>query len=413
MSWGQTLIRSLSLFVGLRYFSSGARNSRLVSFISLLALSGLTLGVGLLILVLSVMNGFDREMREHILSVVPHVQVTHSGSIKDWQSQRDLLATLPNVVEVTPFNQAQGIIFSNNQTRPVQLLGLDQTMLPKGFEMTLNAANLTVPAEGELLLAKPIIDSLDLTLGQSINLILPSEGSRQARAVTLVLAGVFATRTEVDQMLGIVSLKQAGHMMGSVEDVFGFRVQLADLFQSRMTTNRIQTQLPFGFRSVDWTQTHGNLYQAIQLSRNMVGLLVFLVVGIAAFNVISMLMMMVLNKRKHIAILQTMGVSKQQVLNIFLIQGLLIALVGIALGVLLGVIGCYWVADLVSVVEAVLGSQLLNTSIYPIDYVPVDLRLGDVIYVAVSALFLTLLATLYPAIKASNTVPAEALRYES
>jgi lipoprotein-releasing system permease protein len=413
VSWGQTLIRSLSLFVGLRYFSSGARNSRLVSFISLLALSGLTLGVGLLILVLSVMNGFDREMREHILSVVPHVQVTHSGSIKDWQSQRDLLATLPNVVEVTPFNQAQGIIFSNNQTRPVQLLGLDQTMLPKGFEMTLNAANLTVPAEGELLLAKPIIDSLDLTLGQSINLILPSEGSRQARAVTLVLAGVFATRTEVDQMLGIVSLKQAGHMMGSVEDVFGFRVQLADLFQSRMTTNRIQTQLPFGFRSVDWTQTHGNLYQAIQLSRNMVGLLVFLVVGIAAFNVISMLMMMVLNKRKHIAILQTMGVSKQQVLNIFLIQGLLIALVGIALGVLLGVIGCYWVADLVSVVEAVLGSQLLNTSIYPIDYVPVDLRLGDVIYVAVSALFLTLLATLYPAIKASNTVPAEALRYES
>ncbi|MDA7825819.1 FtsX-like permease family protein [Porticoccaceae bacterium] len=407
------MIRSLSLFVGLRYFSSGARNSRLVSFISLLALSGLTLGVGLLILVLSVMNGFDREMREHILSVVPHVQVTHSGSIKDWQSQRDLLATLPNVVEVTPFNQAQGIIFSNNQTRPVQLLGLDQTMLPKGFQMTLNAANLTVPAEGELLLAKPIIDSLDLTLGQSINLILPSEGSRQARAVTLVLAGVFATRTEVDQMLGIVSLKQAGHMMGSVEDVFGFRVQLADLFQSRMTTNRIQTQLPFGFRSVDWTQTHGNLYQAIQLSRNMVGLLVFLVVGIAAFNVISMLMMMVLNKRKHIAILQTMGVSKQQVLNIFLIQGLLIALVGIALGVLLGVIGSYWVADLVSVVEAVLGSQLLNTSIYPIDYVPVDLRLGDVIYVAVSALFLTLLATLYPAIKASNTVPAEALRYES
>ena len=407
------MIRSLSLFVGLRYFSSGARNSRLVSFISLLALSGLTLGVGLLILVLSVMNGFDREMREHILSVVPHVQVTHSGSIKQWQSQRNLLTTLPNVVEVTPFNQAQGIIFSNNQTRPVQLLGLDQTMLPKGFETMLNAANLTVPAEGELLLAKPIIDSLDLTLGQSINIILPSEGNRQARAATLVLAGVFATRTEVDQMLGIVSLKQAGHMMGSAEDVFGFRVQLADLFQSRITANRILSQLPLGFRSMDWTQTHGNLYQAIQLSRNMVGLLVFLVVGIAAFNVISMLMMMVLNKRKHIAILQTMGVSKQQVLNIFLIQGLLIAFVGIALGVLLGVISCYWVAELVAVVEAVLGSQLLNTSIYPIDYVPVDLRLGDVIYVAVSALLLTLLATLYPAIKASNTVPAEALRYES
>ena len=352
-------------------------------------------------------------MREQILSVVPHVQVTHSGSIKHWQSQRDLLTTVPNVVEVTPFNQAQGIIFSNNNTRPVQLLGLHQTILPEGFEATLNAANLTVPADGELLLAKPIIDSLDLTLGQSINIILPSEGRRQARAITLVLSGVFATGTEVDQVLGIVSLKQAGDMMGSAESVFGFRVQLADLFQSRITANRILSQLPFGFRAIDWTQTHGNLYQAIQLSRNMVGLLVFLVVGIAAFNVISMLMMMVLNKRKHIAILQTMGVSNQQVLNIFLIQGLLIAFVGILLGVLLGVLGCYWIAELVAAVEAIIGSQLLNTSIYPIDYVPVDLRLGDVVYVAVSALLLTLLATLYPAIKASNTVPAEALRYES
>lgn len=407
------LIKNLSLFIGLRYFSSGGRNSRLVSFISLLALSGLSLGVGLLILVLSVMNGFDREMREHILSVVPHVQVTNPDSVGDWQSQRELIATVPNVVEVTPFNQAKGIIFSNNNTRPIQLLGLDHALLPEGFEAILKSTNLTVPAEGELLLAKPIVDSLDLSLGQSINLILPSENSRQARVVTLVLAGVFATRTEVDQMLGIVSLKQAGLMTGSAEAVYGFRVQLADLFQSRITAHRILTQLDFGFKAIDWTQTHGNLYQAIQLSRNMVGLLVFLVVGIAAFNVISMLMMMVLKKRRHIAILQTMGVSQQQIVNIFLIQGLLIALLGISLGVVLGLLGCYWVADLVAVVEAIVGTQLLNTAIYPIDYVPVDLRPGDVLFVALSAMALTLLVTVYPAKKAGKTVPSKALRYES
>jgi lipoprotein-releasing system permease protein len=407
------LIKNLSLLIGLRYFSSGGRNSRLVSFISLLALSGLSLGVALLILVLSVMNGFDREMREHILSVVPHVQVTNPGSVSDWQSQRELIATVPNVVEVTPFNQVEGIIFSNNNTRPIQLLGLDHAVLPEGFDAILKSANLTVPADGELLLAKPIIDSLDLSLGQSINLILPSENSRQARVVTLVLAGVFATKTEVDQMLGIVSLKQAALMAGNAEAVYGFRVQLADLFQSRITAHRILTQLAFGFKAIDWTQTHGNLYQAIQLSRNMVGLLVFLVVGIAAFNVISMLMMMVLNKRRHIAILQTMGVSQQQIVNIFLIQGLLIALLGISLGVVLGLLGCYWVADLVAVVEAIVGTQLLNTAIYPIDYVPVDLRLGDVLFVALSALALTLLATVYPAIKAGKTIPAQALRYDS
>ena len=135
--------------------------------------------------------------------------------------------------------------------------------------------------------------------------------------------------------------------------------------------------------------------------------------GIAAFNVISMLMMMVINKRKDIAILQTMGVSKKHVLQIFLVQGLLIASVGIFFGVMLGLLGCYWVSDLVAVVEGILGSKLLDTSIYPIDYVPVDLRWHDVIFVSLSALILTLLATLYPAIRASKTVPAEALKYES
>ena len=411
--WGQALIRNLPLFIGLRYFSSGGRNSKLVSFISLLALSGLSLGVGLLILVLSVMNGFDREMREHILSVVPHVQITNSNTIADWQSQSQLISTIPSVVEVTPFNQVEGIVFSNNNTRPLQILGLDRNILPKGLKTVLEEANLSMPADGELLLAQPLIDSLNLVLGQSVNIILPSDANRRAKIVSLMLTGIFSTRTEVDQMLGIVSLKQAALMTGNRDEIYGFRVQLVDLFQSRAMAHRILSQLPIGFTSVDWTQSHGNLYQAIQLSRNMVSLLVFLIVGIAAFNIISMLMMMVLNKRKDIAILQTMGASKKQVLNIFLAQGLLIALVGISIGVIMGVISCYWAANLVLAVEGFMGTQLLDTSVYPIDYVPVDLRWHDVLFVSLSALFLSLLATVYPAVKASNTIPAEALRYKS
>jgi lipoprotein-releasing system permease protein len=359
------------------------------------------------------MNGFDREMREHILSVVPHVQITNSNTIADWQSQRQLISTIPSVVEVTPFNQVEGIVFSNNNTRPLQLLGLDRNILPKGLKTVLEEANLTMPADGELLLAQPLIDSLGLVLGQSVNIILPSDANRRAKIVSLVLTGNFSTRTEVDQMLGIVSLKQAALMAGNRDEIYGFRVQLDDLFQSRVMAHRILTQLPIGFTSIDWTQSHGNLYQAIQLSRNMVSLLVFLIVGIAAFNIISMLMMMVLNKRKDIAILQTMGASKKQVLNIFLTQGLLIALVGISIGVIIGVISCYWAADLVLAVESFMGTQLLDTSVYPIDYVPVDLRWHDVLFVSLSALFLSLLATVYPAVKASNTIPAEALRYEN
>jgi lipoprotein-releasing system permease protein len=369
------------------------------------------LGVGLLILVLSVMNGFDCEMRDHILSVVPHVQIINPRNNQDWQSQRELISTISGVVEVTPFNQVQGIVFSNNTTRPIQFMGLDSGLLPKGFKKVLKAAHLTVPDDGELLLAKPIVDSLGLNLGQSINVILPSDHHREATIVSLVLSGVFATRTEVDQMLGIVSLNQAGLMAGISDEIHGFRVQLDDLFQSRVIARQILSQLPFGFSFVDWVQTHGNLYQAIQLSKNMVVFLVFFVVGIAAFNVISLLMMMVIGKRQSIAILQTMGASKRQILNIFLVQGLLIALVGILFGVIVGVLGCYWITDLVSIIEGFLGAQLLDTSIYPIDYVPVDLRWHDVIFVVLSALSLSLLATLYPAIKASNTSPVEALKY--
>ena len=411
--WGQILIKNLPLFIGLRYFFSGGRNNRMVSFISLLALFGLSLGVGLLIIVLSVMNGFDREMREHILSVVPHVQIITPESQVEWRSQQTLISTVPNVDEVTPFNQVEAVIFSKNNTRPIQIIGLDPVSFPKGLGAVLKADNLGMPADGELLLAKPIVDALNLIPGTPVNIILPSDDNRRAKVISLILVDVFTTRTEVDQVLGIVSLQQAGIMTGRSDSIDGFRVQVNNLFQSSLVAHRILSQLPNGFRSIDWTQSYGNLYQAIKLSRNMVSLLVFLIVGIAAFNVISMLMMMVINKRKDIAILQTMGVSKKHVLQIFLVQGLLIASVGIFFGVMLGLLGCYWVSDLVAVVEGILGSKLLDTSIYPIDYVPVDLRWHDVIFVSLSALILTLLATLYPAIRASKTVPAEALKYES
>lgn len=411
--WGQVLIKYLPVFVGLRYFASGGRNNRLVSFISMLALSGLSLGVGLLILVLSVMNGFDREMREHILSVIPHIQVITPKTSQEWKPNQDLIGTIPNVIEVTPFKQVDGVIFSQNDTRPIQLMGLSSLDVPEGIATVLEAENLSIPADGELLLAKPIFDALKLNTGSKINIILPSEGNRLAKVASLVLVGVFSTRTEVDQILGIISLNQAGIMTSEAGSVDGYRVQVDDLFQAGLIGHRIIAQLPYGYSARDWTQSYGNLFQAIQLSRSMVSLLVFMIIGIAAFNIISMLMMMVINKRKDIAILQTMGVSKKHVLQIFLVQGSFIAMVGIFFGVALGLMGCYWVSDLVSVVENILGSQLLNTSIYPIDYVPIDLRWHDVIFVAFSALTLTLLATLYPALKASKIVPAQALRYQS
>jgi lipoprotein-releasing system permease protein len=407
------LIRSIAFSIGLRYFLSGGRNNRLVSFISLLALGGLALGVGLLILVLSVMNGFDKEMRDHVLSIVPHVEITHPNYQGDWQAQAELLATVPDVTEVSVFSQVEGLVFYADKTRPVQLLGLDNSMAPGGLMKLLQAGGNSIPSEGELLLPHAIANNLDLDVGQMINVILPSNDNRLAKAVPLKLVGLFETQTELDQILGIVSLEQAASLSGNGSAIAGFRVQVTDLFDTRLMGYRLLNQLPIGFQVKDWMKTYGNLYQAIQLSRNMVGLLVFLIIGVAAFNVISMLMMAVINKRKDIAILQTLGLSRKHIFQLFIVQGGLIAVVGIAGGLIIGIGSCYLIEDIVSLLQTLLGIEFLDTSIYPINYLPVDLRGSDIVSISLSAFVLTLLAALFPALKASKTVPAETLRYEA
>ena len=407
------MIRSIAFSIGLRYFLSGGRNNRLVSFISLLALGGLSLGVGLLILVLSVMNGFDKEMRDHVLSIVPHIEITHSNYQGDWEAQAKLLATVPQVTEVSVFNQVEGLVFSADQTRPIQLLGLDNSMAPRGLMALLLAGGHSLPNDRELLLPQAIANNLDLNVGQMVNVILPSNDNRLAKAVPLKLVGLFETQTELDQMLGIVSLEQAASLSDNGSAIAGFRVQVTDLFDARIMGYRLLSQLPNGFQAKDWIKTYGNLYQAIQLSRNMVGLLVFLIIGVAAFNVISMLMMAVINKRKDIAILQTLGLSRKHIFQLFIVQGGLIAIVGITGGLIIGVGSCYLIEDIVSMLQALLGFEFLDTSIYPINYLPVDLRGSDILSVSLSAFVLTLLASLFPALKASKTVPAVTLRYEA
>ena len=405
------LFKPLPLFLGLRYFSAGGAGNRLVSFISLLAISGLVLGVGLLIIVLSVMNGFDRELRERILSVVPHVQIIHQQGVIDWRSDAALLARHPAVTEVTPYTEVNGLLHFRQHSRPVQLLGLDANAIPAGLNQVLVEAAVRLPEDNQVLLSEVLASSLDVQPGQRLTIIVP-EAQGATVAQTFIVAGVFATHTEIDQLLAIASSAKVAELAAMPGRIKGFRVQINDQFNARQLGYQLIEQLPFGYGFRDWFQTHGNLYQAIQLSRNMVGLLIFMIIAVAAFNVISMLMMSVIDKRKDIAILQTLGLARGDILRLFLTQGALIGLFGIALGVLMGLLGCLWVADLVTWVESLLGVSLLNTEVYPIDYIPVDLRGSDVLKVALSAVVLNLLATVYPALRASRVVPAEELRYQ-
>ena len=410
--WSLLLFRSVPLFVGLRYFTAAGRGNLLVSFISLLAIAGMALGVGLLVVVLSVMNGFDRELREKILSVVPHIQLLHNVGVSDWQGQKQLIAELDNVTEVSPYNQLEGLLYNRQDSRPLQLLGLADSAMPSGMESMLADASLALPKGNAVLLSASLAESLDLVAGQQVAVIVPAIEGGQAAAFSMQLAGIFATHTELDQVLGLTSLEQVAKMNGSDNVVQGFRVQIDQQFDARQIGYRILDDLPYGYGFRDWFQTHGNLYQAIQLSRNMVGLLIFLIVAIAAFNVVSMLMMSVVSKRKDIAVLQTMGLSEADILRLFLFQGTLIGLFGIALGVAVGLLGCYWLADLVGWFEMLLGGNLLNTAVYPIDYIPVDVRWLDVATIAAVAMVLNMLATLYPARRASRVAPADELRYD-
>ena len=406
------MFKPVSVFIGLRYFFSGNRSNLLVSFISLLAIAGLVLGVALLVIVLSVMNGFDRELRNNILSVVPHVQLIHQVGVDNWQSEQQVISQLKQVTEATPYNEVKGLLNRRQLARPIQLLGLSSELLPAGLGSVLDNYHLSVPTVGQLLLSEVLAEFLNVEVNQSVSVIIPSGSEGSTKVHPFTVSGIFATHTELDQSLAIASLEQVAQIAGTPGQVLGFRLQVEDQFNARNIGFDVIKQLPFGYGFRDWFQTHGNLYQAIQLSRNLVGLLIFLIVAIAAFNVISMLMMSVMNKRKDIAILQTLGLSQGSIVRLFLMQGSMIGFFGISIGVILGIGGCYWIADLIGWLESLLGMTFLDTSIYPIDYIPVDLRWGDVTTIAAVALVLNVLATIYPALRASRTVPAEELRYE-
>jgi lipoprotein-releasing system permease protein len=377
-----------------------------------LAGAGLVLGVGLLIVVSSVMNGFDRELRATILSVVPHIQLVHQTGVDDWQSERQKILLLDEVTQAVPYNQVKGLISKSAIARPVQLLGLSSEAMPAGLNSVLEKYSLKMPNSGGILLSEVVAQALNVKQNQRVSIIVPSIKGTAGSVQSFVVEGIFATHTEIDQSLALASLSQVGNIAGKEDQVTGFRLQIKDQFNARKVGMSIIRDLPFGYGFRDWFQTHGNLYQAIQLSRNMVSLLIFLIVAIAAFNVVSMLMMTVINKRKDIAVLQTLGLSRLNIICLFLMQGSMIGFVGISFGALLGIFGSYWVADFVIFLESFFGQQLLNTEVYPIDYIPVDLRWSNVAGISLIAMLLNTTATIYPALRASRSVPADELRYE-
>lgn len=392
----------------------------LVAFLSRISVLGLILGVALLILVLSVMNGFERELKTRILNLVPHVSIVHYDRIEDWQAAANLAQAHDSVLAAAPYIRANALLVNGLSTEGA----LIQAVLPEQLQsmsalsdyMTAGDLNALQSQDNGIVLSQTLADKLQLSLGDRLRVIVPEPGLQSAspkpRLKAMRVVGLFHTGTEVDQGLALMHLRDGQALLGLGKAVQGVQLRIDDVFDVSRIGWEVLQNLPPGFYAKDWQRTHGNLYHAIQMSRSMVVLMILMVVAVAVFNVVSSLVMVVSDKRGDVAILRTMGADDRTILSIFLILGFFIGVMGSVLGGVLGVLLCYALPAIVAALESGLGMQFLNTSVYFIDYVPVDLRWQDALMIALVAIAMTVVATLYPAMRAMRLQPADALRWD-
>lgn len=405
---------NLPLFIGLRFVGARER-ALLVAFLSRVSMAGLVVGVGLLIVVLSIMNGFDRELRERILNLLPQASVYHRQGVDDWQSLQILLEQNSHIVAAAPFVEIRALVGVANKAKPVGIYGISPEAEMRVSEISqyiapsiLNALN-----QGGIILGRDIANSLSLVAGDTVMLVVPNpENPKAAPAISYVpLLDVLHTQTEVDNQLALMGLNEAAKLSAN-KNVTGMRLKLDDLFNAHAILWDVVMSLGRGYYGNSWLSTHGNLHHAIQMSKSLVGLLMSLIVGIAAFNVVSTLIMVVVEKQGAIAILRTLGASTGVIMAIFMVQGTMIGCVGALAGAVLGIGLSLVVGKLLAVIENILGLQFLQSDVYPLTYLPIDVLWTDVLQVVGIAIGLCFLATIYPAWRASRIRPAEALRYE-
>lgn len=406
----------LPVFIGLRY-TGAPRNNQFVSFFSGVSITGLVVGVGLLITVLSIMNGFDRELREKILALVPQAAVYERTGISDWQELQAWLEAQPRVDAAAPFVKLEGLVSYQGKSEPVVLFGIEpaEELRVSRLEEFLSPDIMTrlQAEEDQLVLGEAIANRLGVKEGEQLMLVVPGERAGVAPHIGyFTLLKVLRTHTELDNSLSITHLTTAARYTGQPEKVTGMRLKVEDLFSARDIVWNALTQLGRNYYGTSWLNTHGNLYQAIHMSKKLVALLMSLIVAIAAFNVVSTLVMVVVEKQGDIAILRTFGASTGDIMAIFVVQGSVIGLIGTLLGVVFGLLLTLIVQPLVRFFEMLFGVQFLKSDVYPLTYLPIEIAPDDIAQVAITALLMSFLATLYPAWRASRTRPADVLRYE-
>ncbi len=413
-------IANYAPFIGVRYSFSRKRN-RFTSVIATVSMLGMVIGVASLIVVLAVMNGFAGELRGRILSLVPHGYVEGGKrGIDDWQTLLSAVADNPGVVAVSPFITEKAILGSRGSQRGAVLTAIDP-QLESGVS---NLAGAMISGDlnslrGDgfnVILGVTLANILRVAPGDYVDVTVPrltvTPLGLFPRSKRLLVTGLFRIGAQPDAYQAYISLAAGQKLLGSKGRVDGLQVKTQDLFAAPQILRALGATLPGAYTVKDWSETQGSLFRAVKMEKLMVSLLLLSVVAVAAFNIVSTLVMSVAEKRRDIAVLRTMGARAGGIMAIFVAHGLVLAAVGITLGAIIGALLASNIAAITAAVENVLGVKLFDPSVYFISELPADLQGSDVALVIAASLTLSLVATLYPAWRAARIAPAEVLRYE-
>ena len=409
------------LCVGLRYTRAKRRN-HFISFISLTSTIGIALGVTALITVISVMNGFERELRERILGVASHATISgFERALEDWESLAGAAEAHPEVVGVAPFVESQGMLTHAGQVRGVLIRGVSPSREPAVSEIGryLVEGELASLAAGRfnVLIGRDLARRLGADVGARVTLVAPQARITPAgvlpRMRRFTVSGIFeAGHAQYDTSLAVIHIGDAQRVFRLGRGVSGLRVKLADMFDAPRVSRELARSFGGRYWLRDWTQYHANFFRALKIERTVMFVILTLIVAVAAFNLVSTLVMVVTDKESDIAILRTLGASQSSILAIFVVQGTVIGIAGTIAGMAGGVALAAHVETLVPAIESFFGVRFLSPDVYYISAVPSDMRWRDVAAVGGVAFVMSVLATLYPAWRASRVQPVEALRHE-
>lgn len=416
------MFRPAALFIGLRYTRAKRRN-HFISFISVVSMVGIALGVATLITVLSVMNGFDREIQKRVFSMVPPMTVSSvTGSVSNWQELEKTLLQFQQVKAAAPFVAGEVLLNFSGTVQPALINGIDpqkqKNVIEVGNKMVKGKLSDLIPGRFGIVIGENLAQVLNVNVGEKVTVVTPqvtmSPAGMLPRYKQFTVVGIFRAGGGFgfDRGLAFMNLTDAQKLMGLGGNITGIYLNIDNVYAAPQLQQDYLLQLTPSATITTWTDQFGEFFHAVKLEKTMMFLILILIIAVAAFNLVSTLMMVVSEKESDIAILRTFGATPNMIMGIFIVQGALVGIMGTLSGVFFGVLLALNATSIVNWLEVVFHTQFLSSNVYFVNYLPSQIQAGDIITISVASLILSLMATVYPAWRASKTDPVESLRYE-